>query len=36
MKKSCQVSFFGIFGGRGGAVKAEYMRDFFHPILFND
>lgn len=31
-----QVSFFGIFNGKNGVVKAEYYRDNFHLLLYRD
>ena len=34
IKNTKKVSFFGIYGGKNGPTKAEYMRDSFHQILF--
>ena len=34
--KGKQVSFFGIYDGTNGAGKAEFYRDNFHAILYND
>lgn len=31
-----EVSFFGLFEGRNGSNKAEYMREYFHNTLIND
>ena len=30
------ISFFSIYEGKNGMKKAEYMRENFHLILFND
>lgn len=34
--KNHTISFFGIYEGKNGMIKAEYMRDNFHLILFNE
>ena len=34
--KNKQISFFGIYGGSGGALKADFMRDNFHLFLLED
>lgn len=34
--KAQQVSFFGIYDGRDGVAKADYLRDCFHLRLASD
>ena len=34
--KSREISFFGLFEGRNGSNRAEYMREYFHNTLIND
>lgn len=34
--KGKEISFFGIFDAKNGAVKAEYYRDYFHSYLLKD
>lgn len=34
--KDNQVSFFSVYDGKEGVVKAEYFRDNFHTLLSKD